>query len=194
VRPGQAGFTIFVDRKLRAEGLAGTAAQVWLDRDTIRIAGQRDTGLEIPLDSIERLRLGVEPGKRPVYQALIWRRGARRALRLRLFPPLEGYAEAMRGIVAALAVRRGTEAVELGTTGRAALFNGVFFLLLLGAYLFLAVRSWRDGPWPIALAFVLLSLLMAALVVEIARTQRPRPLRSLEEVEQVLPMLPRNSI
>lgn len=194
MRPGQAGFTIFVDRTLREEGLAGATAQVWLDGETIRIAGQGGTGLAIPLETIERLRVGVEPGRRPGYQALLWRRGPRAPLRLRLFPPQQGYADAMRAIAAALALRRGTGAVELGTTGRAALFNAVFFLLLLGAYLLLAARSYRNGLWPVALAFIVLSLLMAALVVEIARKQRPRPLQSLEELEQVLPILPPNSI
>lgn len=183
------GFVIFVDRKLRAEGIAGVTARVRLEGAAIRISGERGTVLDIPLETVERLRLGVDTG-RPGYQALLWRSGVRTSLRLRLFPPQDGYAETMRAIVAALVLRRGIEAVELGTTSRAALFNAVFFTLLLGAYLVVAARFYRSGVWPAALAFLVLSLLIAALLVEIARKQRPQSLESLDELEQVLPPPP----
>ena len=180
-------FNILVGRDLAAEGLQGSIARVSLAGQAIRISGDHGTMLEIPLNGVDRIRVGIATARRPGHQLQVWRSGARGPLLFRLGSPWDPYPEVVRAIVSALVVRRGLGAIELGTTAAAAAFNALFFLGLLGAFVFLAIYSYRLGLWPVALAFAALGLLLVKLLLGIA-AQRPRALGSLGELEQVLVM------
>ena len=172
-------FTILVGRDLAAEGLQGSIARVSLAGQAIRISGDHGTALEIPLNEVDRIRVGIATARRPGHQLQVWRSTARRPLHFHLRSPWNPYPEVIRAIVSALVVRHGIGAIELGTTAVAVAFNALFFLGQLGAFVFLAIYGYRLGLWPVSLAFAALSLLLVKLLLDIA-AQRPRALASLD--------------
>jgi len=188
-------FRAIRHRSLAAAGLGGAGGvDVALIGNTLALCAAEGRTLDVPLASIERLRLGYVENRYAgrLYRLRLWTRAAPVPLTLETIREDEaGYATITRAIAAAVERAHGWSAIEGGLGWREALsyplgLIALFILAALAAY-----ADPRSGGGP----FMPIGLLMAGICLPILgvvmwfffRPYRPRALGNPAKLSVFLP-------
>jgi len=184
----EASFGAGLCRTMKKAGIRGRPAPVWIEGEALRIAGARAGGMVVPLDRIERVRIGFYEGKYgKAYRASVWLAAERRPIEIQPMKPYRDYSGVMRRLADEVARRRGIGAVERGIERGLAVFN---FAVLAGGFLALVLVVALEGDptlWPLLLVAIVFAALALYAWREMRRKHLPRPVASLDELGVQLP-------
>lgn len=183
-------FELYPDRSLRREGLRGRMVARF-DKATLHIEGDKAGALVIPAGLVARIRFGQVPTRSsgPLHRALVWRKGHEKPLFLTaLDRRLPGYGAIMRAFAGQIAAGAGGLArVERGPSPyQAWLAYPLVLLAMAGMAVGAAWEALRGGTswyWAFAAAMAFIT----AWLFRVARSDWPRPIRDLAELDAVLP-------
>lgn len=175
---------------LRAAGLAGEPVTVGFAQRALHLSGATSGVLRIEAGRCERVRFGYFQGKHyRLYVARIWLLGHAKPL---VIEPAErecpAYGAAMRAFAGAVSATRGLESVERGLSGLSAVL--VLSLSLLAMLIIAGVGLFALGSdlWLGGIALIGVSCLLGGVFIWLFfKRQRPRAVRSLDELEVQLP-------
>ena len=184
----EASFGAGLCRAMKKAGIRGRPAPVWMEGEALRIAGARAGGMIVPLERIERVRIGFYEGKYgKAYRSSVWVAGEPRPIEIQPMKPYRGYCAVMRRLAAEVARRRGIGAVERGIERGLAVFN---FAVLAGGFLALVLAFALGGDpsqWPLLLLAIVFAGLALYAWREMRRKHLPRPVTSLDALAVQLP-------
>ena len=187
--PAEPAFEVPLLEAMRRAGLEGLMAEVRLDGDTLRLAGDRGGALAIPAREVDRIRIAAFRGRRgpPLHETRIWRAGAEGSLLLVASPHHPGsYGPVIRRFAGWVFAEGGevlrgpgmlSVIVQMGFTVGS---TGLLTLLLLGG----AIVERSVWMWLVVLFFASLTVL---LFVGLRRSYWPRRVSSPEELDEFLP-------
>jgi hypothetical protein len=171
---------------MKRAGVRGRPARVWIDGESLRIDGAKAGSMRLPLDGIQRVRVGYYEGKYgKSFRTVLWVEGGKRPLELQPMKPYGDYSAVVRRLARIVADARGLAAVERGTELSLALFNA---LVLTGGFVALCVVMLLDPEsWPLLLLAIAFGGLALYALREMRRKHLPRPVSSLAELDVQLP-------
>lgn len=176
---------------LERAGLKGGMATVRLEDGTLRLSGDSGGDIAIAAGDVERIRIvRFAGGRRPaLHETRIWRGGGAEPL-LILAPPhhSDDYGAVIRGFASRVAAIGGMDRVSRGpglATALVQLMLVAFPLILLAG--FLLILATDGGSLWLWVAAGLAAAVAAGLVAGLLRHRWPRPIRSLDELDDELP-------
>lgn len=187
--PAPAAFATNLTRAMRRAGLVGAPARTRWANGGLTIAGAESGVLRIEVLGIDRIRFGYEESKHGRYHATrIWRRDNDKPLVVEPYrSDAAAYGRTMQALAEAVAARRGTAAIECGTTTTGAVTVLVLLLLPALAYTAVAVALMRaDDWWGWAIGMTLFWAL-GGVAVHLYRRQRPHAVTAMVELTRYLP-------
>lgn len=163
-----------------------------LDGDTLRVAAGNSRELVVPADRVRRIRFahfGGSSTTRASWETSIWPHGDGKPLLILATPEKAGqYGPVMRAFAARIAERGALDRIMRGPGLGTAIAN---FMLAGGSVMALAilclVLAILDRTWWMWLIAVVATVVAAFLVTALLRKQWPRRVRSLDELNDVLP-------
>lgn len=175
---------------LRAAGLLGEPVSVSFAHRALHLNGTTSGVLRIEAGRCERVRFGYFQGKyHRLFVARIWLLGEAKPLVIEpTMRECPAYGAAMRQFAGAVAATRGMESVERGLSGLSAAL--VLALSLLAMLVIAGVGLFTLGSdlWLGGLAMLGVSCLLGGIFIWMFFTrQRPRSVRSLDELDVQLP-------
>lgn len=184
---------------LAAAGLGRAGVRGTLAGDTLVLTGRNGERRDVPLASIERLRVGYEENRYAgyLYRMMVWTGAAPRPLTLATIKPDEAdFAAIARAIAGVVERHHGAEAIEGGLNWREALVPPLALVILF------TLATFAANADPVARgddSFLTVALFMAAFEVPIlgvvlwffTRPYRPRRVGGASGLERFLPGRPK---
>lgn len=183
-------FTALAVPNLQRFGIHGRQPRVSCVQAALRLQDERGGTATIPASRVHCLRVGASSsssGRFLVAHVHLEADGARAPLLLRAANPHDrAFAQVLRSFACEVANARGIAALQHGTGTSVGVFVAVLLIAVLASVLALTVWAREFGLGGAAAFTAAMGVIVALVGWDSLYRSRPRPIRSLDELDRIL--------